>query len=179
MISVKLAVAGKSAREFYLDETSGTSVQSLLRAGSESVNGRTIKINNREATANDDLRDGDVVFLVQLYKGNQAVITVAAAGVESQQVTIDHGWTVANVVSHLRTNLQSIATTSGIQFKFNGAELKMNDQVPVQSGVLLMVKLYKGNVSAKTRQKRAALTRLALTWGLSLKTVNGAAVYSA
>jgi len=114
-------------------------IANALEAVGLSADGFEIRLNGSEASLNSSVPDGAKIFLVKKIKGNQSVVTVGKVPGTLQEIAVESGATVAQVLELAGLN------PAGFEVRLNGAEASLTSTVTDGAKVFLVKKI-KGNV---------------------------------
>ena len=116
----------------------GATVADALSAAGLAVDGFEIKINGATGTTSTRLVDNAKVFLVKKIKGNQMAVTVGKVPGTLQNIAVEDGATVADVLRVAGLSAE------GFEIKINGATGTTSSTVSDNAKVFLVKKI-KGN----------------------------------
>jgi len=114
------------------------SVANALEAAGLSPDGFEIRLNGSVATLTSPVPDGAKIFLVKKIKGNQSVVTVGKVPGTLQDIAVESGATVAQVLEHAGL------APAGFEIRLNGSEASLTSVVSDGAKVFLVKKI-KGN----------------------------------
>jgi sulfur carrier protein ThiS len=132
---VKVAKLPGRVQEVALHD--GTVAEALRLAGHDAT-GYSIQLNGRPAQLTDEVSDGDTILLVQAVKGNQDLVKVAKLPGRVQEIALNHGSTVKDVLEH------AAISADGYSIQLNGRPASLTSGV-TDGDTILLVQAVKGN----------------------------------
>jgi sulfur carrier protein ThiS len=143
----------------------GATVADALEAANLDADGFEIRLNGSVANLNDIVTDGAKVFLVKKIKGNQSVVTVGKVPGTLQELAVESGATVEDVLELADLD------ADGFEIRLNGSVADLDSTVSDGSKVFLVKKI-KGNQSVVTVGKvPGTLQELAVESGTTVREV--------